>query len=53
MSEIEKFVKYWPNGKKWLETPGKKGQKHNVTNMRYWRDEDNKYLDRWDLLGLD
>ena len=39
--------------KKWLETPGKKGQKHNETNMRYWRDEDNKYLDRWDLLGLD
>ena len=39
--------------KKWLETPGKKGQKHNETNMRYWRDGDNKYLDRWDLLGLD
>ena len=39
--------------KKWLETPGKKGQKHNDSSMRYWRDEDNKYLDRWDLLGLD
>jgi hypothetical protein len=39
--------------KKWLETLGKKGQKHNDSNMRYWRDEDNKYLDKWDLLGLD
>ena len=39
--------------KKWLDTPGKKGQKHKDTTMRYWQDDKDKYLDRWDLLGLD
>ena len=39
--------------KKWLDTPGKKGQKHQDTSMRYWQDDNDKYLDRWDLLGLD
>ena len=39
--------------RKWLDTPGKKGQKHKDTSMRYWSDDNDKYLDRWDLLGLD
>lgn len=37
----------------WLNTPGKKGQKHKDTNMRAWDASDNKYLNRWDLLNLD
>jgi len=36
--------------KKWLETPGKKGQAHKDTSMRQFRDKDGKYLERWDLL---
>ncbi len=34
----------------WLNTPGKKGHKHKDTAMRQFFDEDNKYLNRWDLL---
>lgn len=41
------------NHKKWLETKGRKGQQHNDTNMRKFFDPDGKYLNRWDLLGLD
>ena len=37
----------------WLKTPGRGGQKHNDTSMRKFEDPDNKYLDRWELLGLD
>lgn len=37
----------------WLSTPGKKGQKRNDNTMRKFHDLDNKYLGRWDLLGLD
>lgn len=36
--------------KKWLNTPGKKGQKRNDTNIRVFTDEHDKYLDKWDLL---
>lgn len=36
--------------KKWLETPGKKGQMHNDSNMRQFSDKEGKYLERWDLL---
>lgn len=36
--------------KKWLETPGKKGQAHNDSKMRVFLDEKNIYLNRWDLL---
>ena len=38
---------------KWLATLGKKGQKHNDTTMRQFKDKDKQYLNRWDLLGLD
>jgi len=36
----------------WLETPGKKGQQHKDNTMRVFRDENNKYLEKWELLGL-
>jgi hypothetical protein len=37
--------------KKWLETPGRKGQKHNDNKMRKFNLEvDNEYKDNWDLL---
>ena len=34
----------------WLNTPGKRGQKHNDNPMRKFSDIDGKYLNRWDLL---
>lgn len=37
----------------WLDTPGKKGQKHNDTNIRNFFDEHDIYLDRWDLLDAE
>jgi hypothetical protein len=36
----------------WLEAPGKKGQKHNDNSIRHFSDENEQYLNRWDLLGL-
>jgi hypothetical protein len=39
--------------KKWLATPGKRGQPHRDNPMRTFRDSANEYLGRWDLLGLD
>lgn len=38
--------------KKWLKIPGKKGQPHKDNPMRMFKDEDNEYLERWELLGL-
>ena len=34
----------------WLNTPGKRGQKHNDNPMRKFSDIDDKYLNRWLLL---
>ena len=36
--------------KKWLETPGKNGQMHNDNSMRKFNDNDDKYLDNWEIL---
>lgn len=36
----------------WLKTPGKRGQPHKDNPMRAFIDKDQKYLNRWDLLGL-
>lgn len=36
--------------KTWLDTPGIKGRKHVDTSMRQFFDENNRYLNRWDLL---
>lgn len=38
--------------KKWLDTPNKQGGQHNPTPARNFKDKENKYLNRWDLLGL-
>ena len=38
--------------RKWLDTPGKKGQKHQDSNMRQFGDPQDEFLERWDLLGL-
>ena len=37
---------------RWLKTPGARGQAHIDSDLRAFRDPDNKYKDRWDLLGL-
>jgi hypothetical protein len=37
---------------RWLRTPGKRGQEHVDSGMRKFRDPDDTYLDRWDVLGL-
>ena len=38
--------------KKWLSTPGKKGQPHNDSPMRRFTDESQKYLNNWNILQL-
>ena len=35
---------------KWLDTPGKKGQSHNDSDMRKFVDLEGAFLERWDLL---
>ena len=35
---------------KWLDTPGRNGQKHNDNAMRKFEDTDNKYLNNWECL---
>lgn len=34
----------------WLDTPGKKGQKHNDNSIRKFDDNEDKYLDKWDIM---
>jgi hypothetical protein len=36
----------------WLDTPGKKGQAHNDTQMRIFEDQEQEYFDKWDKLKL-
>ena len=36
----------------WLATPAKNGQPHKDNSMRNFKDPNDRYLDRWDLLGL-
>lgn len=38
--------------KRWLDTPGKGGRVHRDSDVRKFRDSENRYRDRWDLLGL-
>ena len=38
--------------RKWLRTPGRKGQSHNDTSMRKFDDPEGEYLDCWSSLGL-
>ena len=37
----------------WLASPGRHGRVRVDNPMRTFRDSENKYRDRWDLLGLD
>jgi len=38
--------------RQWLLTPGRDGRKHVDSQVRKFSDSDDKYLERWDLLGL-
>lgn len=38
--------------KEWLNTPGKNGQNHNDTSMRMFKDDNDQYLNKWELLDL-
>jgi hypothetical protein len=38
--------------KKWLATPGRKGQKHQDTAVRQFADLEDEFLEKWELLGL-
>lgn len=38
--------------KRWLVTPGRRGQKHKDTSIRAFYDVDSKYRDNWNALGL-
>lgn len=40
------------HNRNWLKTPGRAGQKHNQTTMRTFRDDEGKFLNHWNLLGL-
>jgi hypothetical protein len=48
---VAKYVK--ESHSVWLKTPGRKGQKHKDTPLRKFNDPSEKYLNRWDLLGLE
>ena len=37
----------------WLNTPGKKGQQRNDTNIRIFLDSEDTFLDKWDLLNIE
>jgi hypothetical protein len=41
------------NHKRWLNTPGRKGQAHKDNSMRKFSDPSQKYLNKWELLELD
>lgn len=38
--------------REWLKTPGKKGQKHNDSSVRMFRDLEGEFLEKWGLLNL-
>ena len=49
--EVARYAR--ENHQRWLKTPGLKGRQHQDTPMRKFADNDNKYLNKWELLGLD
>jgi hypothetical protein len=51
LADVVKYVS--EDHKDWLSRPGRKGQAHKDNSIRNFADIDEKYLDRWDLLGLD
>jgi hypothetical protein len=38
--------------RQWLTTPGRAGRQHIDTPVRNFSDREDKFLDRWELLGL-
>lgn len=38
--------------RQWLNTAGRGGRKHEDSSMRKFSDFDDKYLEKWELLGL-
>ena len=50
-ADVVKYVS--EDHKQWLSKPGRKGQAHKDSSIRNFADMDEKYLDRWELLGLD
>ena len=49
--DVVKYVS--EDHKQWLSKPGRKGQAHKDNPVRNFADMDQKYLNRWELLGLD
>jgi hypothetical protein len=47
---VAKYIR--ESHQRWLRTPNKRGQQHVDSALRKFRDTDDAYLDRWDLLGL-
>lgn len=47
---VAKFIR--ESHRNWLRTPGRGGMQHKDTPMRNFTDDNDSYLDRWDLLGL-
>lgn len=48
---VSKYV--FDDHRKWLSSPGKRGQKRNDNSLRKFKDLESKYLNRWELLGLE
>jgi hypothetical protein len=47
---VAKYIR--ESHQRWLRTPGRGGRQHVDTPVRNFKDSDDTYLDRWDLLGL-
>ena len=47
---VADFIK--KHHREWLKTPGRKGQKHNQTTMRQFRDDKQRYRNAYHLLKL-
>jgi hypothetical protein len=48
---VANFIK--KSHKRWLARLGKHGQRHKDTSMRQFKDKENIYLNRWNLLKLE
>ena len=49
-NEVAEFVRR--DHAEWLKRPGRLGRAHKDNPVRKFQDRDNRYVDRWDLLGL-
>lgn len=47
---VAKYIK--EHHENWLNMPGKKGQPHKDSSMRQFKDRDEEYINKWDLLNL-